>query len=169
MKDSANRVLSALAIAFTLAGPLPASYAASAPAELSSAIADYNAKKYSSAIAKLQKVSAANRDNPHTHYYLALSYQAIGNWSGAKREYKWNYDNSKDPDIRYRSWAAYTALEKSKRSPGSSNGNLGVGAVAASQGSSNWGSAANLDKPAEVLNGADYETVTVTGKSCGRR
>ena len=148
---------------------------AASPAELNSAIADYNARKYQGAIAKLQKVSAANRDNPHTHYYLGLSYQAIGNWSGAKREFKWNYDNSKDADVRYKSWAAFTALERAKRGPSGSTQAQSASTTSAvaprkdPNYNSNWGSAATLDKPAQVLNGADYETVIVTPKSCGRR
>jgi tetratricopeptide (TPR) repeat protein len=145
---------------------------AGCPAELNGAVADYNAKKYPEAFAKLKKVSAANRNHPYTHYYLGLAYQAIGNWAGAKQEFKWNYDNSKDAEVRYRSWAAYTALEKAK--PGLSSGSTvaqasGAGATAKKDSTSNWGSAATLDKKAQVLDASQFETVTVTPTACGRR
>jgi tetratricopeptide (TPR) repeat protein len=168
-----NTSLTLLAIACALAGTLNTGPCwAAAPPELNAAIADYNGKKYQSAIARLQKVSC--RNSPYTHYYLGLCYQAIGNWNCAKQEFKWNYDNSKDAEIRYRSWAAYTALEKARRATAvQPSGAAGATSSAATRKdpnyNSNWGSAASLDKPAPVLNGSDYETVIVTPRSCGRR
>lgn len=160
-------------VLLALAASLQAPCWASAPAEINGAIQDYNAKKYQSAIGKLQKVSAGARNNPYTHYYLGLCYQGIGNWASAKQEFKWNYDNCKDAEIRYRSWAAYTALEKAKR--GGVSASAGAGQSSSTVATrkdpnynSNWGSAASLDKPAQVLNASDYETVIVTPKSCGR-
>lgn len=172
MKKSSALVALALCLSLANIVSLCPPCLAGCPAELNGAVADYNAKKYSEAIAKLKKVSAANRNHPYTHYYLGLAYQAIGNWAGAKQEFKWNYDNSKDAAVRYRSWAAYTALEKAK--PGLSTGSVSsqTSSVATRNDptyNSNWGSAASLDKKATVLDASQFETVTVTPTSCGRR
>lgn len=171
-KSSALPVVLALCLSLCSLAAMGPPCLAGCPPELNGAISDYNAKKYSEAIAKLKKVSAANRNHPYTHYYLGLAYQAIGNWAGAKQEFKWNYDNSKDAEVRYRSWAAYTALERAK--PGLSKGSTTAQTTATATAkkdptyNSNWGSAANLDKKAQVLDAAQFETVTVT-PGCGRR
>ena len=64
---------------------------------LAEGIADYNQQDYRAAIAKL---TAADHKNALAHYYLALSYQAVGNLAGAEKEYSWVSQNANDKDLK---------------------------------------------------------------------
>jgi tetratricopeptide (TPR) repeat protein len=106
-------------------------------------IAAYNAKQYSDAIPLLQDAVAANPKDGTAHYYLALSNQALGRRAEAEREYRWNYDNGTDKDLKYKSWQGLVALSRSKAGPrgatvsvAANNGNIPM----LKAGSSPWAS-----------------------------
>lgn len=79
--------------------------------QLQAAINDYHAHNFGAAIGKLQ---SANQKDPLTHYYLALSYQALSRISDAETEYLWGYRNSKDAALRYKSWQGLQGLARLK-------------------------------------------------------
>lgn len=80
-------------------------------ANLDQAIADYNNRDYRAAIAKL---NTADQKNSLVHYYLAMSYQSIGSFEEAEKQYSWVYRNTKDNRLRAQSLQGLQALSNVK-------------------------------------------------------
>jgi len=53
------------------------------------AVADYNAGKYGQAATAFESLKKQYPNNALTHYYLALSRQAMGQMDKARVEYQW--------------------------------------------------------------------------------
>jgi hypothetical protein len=83
-----------------------------ASADLDEGISNYNHKQYAAAIAKLR---SADQTNSLVRYYEALSYQGAGNFAAAEKQYRFVYENSKDDQLRYKSWQGLQALVASNR------------------------------------------------------
>jgi tetratricopeptide (TPR) repeat protein len=79
-------------------------------------VASYNARQYSEAVPLFQKALAANPKDEAAHYYLGLTYQAMGRRSDAEREYRWNYENGANKDLKYKSWQGLSGLAKVRAS-----------------------------------------------------
>jgi tetratricopeptide (TPR) repeat protein len=110
---------------------LPAALAA--PSVKDKGIAAYNARDYATASSLLQQATSANSKDGMAHYYLALTYQAMGRRSDAEREYKWNYEHGTDKDLKYKSWQGLANLSRALHSTAkaaSTSGTAGSGSVA---------------------------------------
>lgn len=110
--------------------------ASAAPAfgkALDEGISMYNSRQYSAAIPKLQQAVSANSNDGKAHYYMALSYQAMGRRADAEREYRWNYENGTDKDLKYKSWQGLVALSR-QRSSGRSSASASAPVAAMPQG-----------------------------------
>lgn len=62
---------------------------ASADAAFDAAVKSYNTKNFRQAIQQFAALKNTYPKNATVRYYLALSYQGVGNRSGAKAEYEW--------------------------------------------------------------------------------
>lgn len=60
-----------------------------ADAAFDTAVKSYNTRNYRQAIAQFTALKTTYPKNATVRYYLALSYQGVGNRSGAKTEYEW--------------------------------------------------------------------------------
>jgi hypothetical protein len=60
-------------------------------------IAAYQAKNYADAVASLEH---GDQKNSLVRYYLALSYQGLGNFKDAESQYEWVYSHGKDKDLQ---------------------------------------------------------------------
>lgn len=63
--------------------------AMAAPNLYAQAVADYNAGKYGQAASAFETLKNQYPNNALTHYYLALSRQALGQMNKAREEYQW--------------------------------------------------------------------------------
>ncbi|HEY9788296.1 MAG TPA: hypothetical protein V6D17_23105 [Candidatus Obscuribacterales bacterium] len=73
--------------------------ASAGPVAFQQAVADYNAGKYSQALAEFESYKAAYPTNALTRYYIALCRQALGHINQAKQEYEWVSANG-DPSLK---------------------------------------------------------------------
>lgn len=96
-------------LALGLIAVLP-SYAADA--NYQQALADFQAKKYSSALTGFQKVASSNRADVLSHYYMALCYQNTNQMGLAAREYQWVATYSKDPALKTKAGAGAAQLSR---------------------------------------------------------
>lgn len=94
------------------------------------AMSDFQARKYSAALAGFQKVASANRADIPSHYYMALCYQSTNQLALASREYQWVATYSKDPSLKSKAQAGaaqlsrYAGASSNSTSSSTSNGNM---------------------------------------------
>lgn len=79
---------------------------------LTSAVQDYNQRKYREALTKLDGLSRGGQANDKAHYYMALCYQGINQMATAKSEYMWVYSKGKDATLKYNAWQALKSLDR---------------------------------------------------------
>lgn len=89
------------AICIVIQISLSAGTAASAsPTGFSEGVADFNARRYSSALQRFQAVSRANPNDAMSHYYMGLCYQYMSQMALAAREYQWVASAAADPRLK---------------------------------------------------------------------
>lgn len=76
------------------------------------AVADYNARRYKEALAKLQDLSRQGKATDTAHYYMGLCYQSLNQIASAKAQYQWLAQNSRDQMIRGRAAEALASVER---------------------------------------------------------
>jgi thiol-disulfide isomerase/thioredoxin len=81
-----NKPSSAIVLTLLLSSALSLSGLAAVPS-FQSAVADYNAGKYTVALNEFKQFEASYPKNGMSHYYLALCYQSLGDRTNARQEY----------------------------------------------------------------------------------
>jgi len=82
MKKSSSAIVLSLLLSSVLSNP-----GLAAPASFQSAVAHYNAGKYTVALNEFKQFEASYPTNAMSHYYLALCYQSLGDRSNARQEF----------------------------------------------------------------------------------
>jgi tetratricopeptide (TPR) repeat protein len=111
--DKISHILNLFVGAAAVALVCPAAATAkAASADLQTAMKDYQRKDYSGAIANLVK---ADQRDPLVRYYLGLSYQGVGNFQDAQKQYTWTYSHARSADIKTKAWQGMQALAAMNR------------------------------------------------------
>ena len=120
---------------------------ARADAAFDAAVKSYKSRNFREAVAQFTALKNANPKNATIHYYLALSYQGVGNRSGAKSEYEWIVANDR---TQLKSMA-----EKGLQIVGGSGGSV---SVSGSSSASDPGNVAGAP-PAAASSGPKVKTI----------
>jgi len=106
--------------------------ASAAPMTFESAVAEYKAGKYQSALSMFKTFSASSPSNPYVHYYIGLCQHRLGHIDQAKQEYQFVV-NSRDGKLSPMAQQALSQLSGARTSGGSVS--QGAAGQAASSGS----------------------------------
>jgi thiol-disulfide isomerase/thioredoxin len=129
-----NKPSSALVISLLLLSITPVPGFTAAPS-FQSAIADYNAGKYTVALNEFKQFEARYPTNAMSHYYLALCYQSVGDRTNARNEFNMTNQYG-DATLKGYAQKALAFLGGSGSSGGSggSSGSAGSGGSGSSSG-----------------------------------
>jgi hypothetical protein len=89
------------------------------------AVNQYNTRHYNVAVERLNSVLATQPDHVMSHYYLALSYQALNQIGSARAEYNWINTHAVDARLRHNAQYALTQINQwSQTRAYAGNGNV---------------------------------------------
>lgn len=136
-KPIMHKLLFALSSSIVFSGAVVVTKALAAPMTFQSAVAEYRAGKYSSALAMFKAFAQSSPNNVQVHYYLAMCHHRMGHVEQARQEY--NFVIAKgEPSFKALAEKGLTSIAGASASSG---------AVASSSGSTT-GSSSSTPVPA---------------------